>query len=130
MSNDISKMDRAELKAVIKSEKLKVRVTTTMSDDDLRKAIESARTAPKEDHKKAAKKPDTKKPDTKKAAKKSEPKSETKKDDGTVVFLSKFPKQWIGDIQFVNGLFMTSDPEKINRIKKNKKFGTSISIQK
>jgi len=100
-------LDRDGLKTYISDNKLDVKVLKSMSDDDLRETILLAVSDS--------------------TAKTPQP-SKLKK--GEVRFISTFPKQWIGHIQFQNGEYITPDKDEIDMLKNNSKYGSSIRISK
>jgi hypothetical protein len=108
-------LSRNQLKKLISANKLGISVMKTMTDDELRVLVKDAMS-------KLPKK-------TPKETPKEEEKAKPAKTD-EVIFMSTYPSQWIGNIKFEKGLYITSNPEEIKKIKSNNKFGRSIRIQK
>lgn len=106
---ELQNMDRKAMVAFIKENNLKVKVFKRDTDDEIRKKVDYALTGT------TAKSEQDLKDD------KAIPKDK-------VVYRCKYPKQWIGDLQFQSGLLELSvdDEERIKLVEDNSKFGHII----
>lgn len=104
--SDLKDLTRDELKKYIKDNKLGVKVTPSKDDEKIREEILEAEANVQSGEGFDAEEKDT------------------------VVFYSPFLGRHIGEIKFVEGLFETDDPKKIEILRNHGKFGIDLFEKK